>query len=108
MSKPIEVTDITFNHTVLQADKPILVDFGAVWCPPCEKLGPELDALAQELDGQLVVTTLDVDANPQTAMTYGVMGLPTLLLFKDGEPVDRIVGFQPKARLLKRLQPHLS
>jgi thioredoxin 1 len=108
MSKPIEVTDITFNNTVLQADKPILVDFGAVWCPPCEKLGPELDALAQELDGQLVITKLDVDANPETAMTYGVMGLPTLLLFKAGEPVDRIVGFQPKERLLRRLRPQLS
>ena len=108
MSKPIEVTDVAFNNTVLQADKPTLVDFSAVWCPPCEKLGPELDALAQELDGQLVITKLDVDANPQTAMTYGVMGLPTLLLFKAGEPVDRIVGFQPKERLLRRLQPQLS
>ena len=108
MAKPIEVTDSTFDTVVLQADTLTLVDFGAEWCPPCKRIEPELDVLAQELDGQLVIGKLDADENPQTVLTYGVMGLPTLILFKDGEPVDRIVGFQPKAQLLKRLQPHLS
>jgi thioredoxin 1 len=108
MATPVPVTAQTFASTVLQSEKPILVDFGADWCPPCHMLEPVLDELAQELDGHLVVGKVDVDYSPKSAMTYGVMGLPTLLLFKGGEPVDRIVGFQPKAQLLRRLQPHLA
>jgi thioredoxin 1 len=108
MTKPFAVTDQTFEATVVKAETPVLVDFGADWCPPCHRLDPVLDELAQELDGQLVISKLDVDENPHAAMHYGVMGLPTLLLFKNGEPVDRIVGFQPKAQLLKRLQLQLN
>ncbi|MCL4863584.1 MAG: thioredoxin [Caldilineaceae bacterium] len=108
MAKPIPVTDATFDDTVIQAEKPVLVDFWAEWCGPCKMIAPVLDELATELDGQLVIGKLDVDENPDTSMAYGVMSIPTLLLFKGGEPVDRIVGAQPKAQLLKRLQPHLS
>jgi thioredoxin 1 len=108
VSKPIEISDGTFADVVLQAEKPVLVDFGATWCPPCEMIAFELDDLAQDLEGQLVIGKLDVDDNPETALTYGIMGLPTLLLFKQGEPVERIVGFQPKAQLKRRVEPHLS
>jgi thioredoxin 1 len=107
MSNPIEVSDDTFADMVLQADRPILVDFGATWCPPCDMIAFELDDLAQDLDGQLIIGKLDVDDNPETSQTYGIMGLPTLLLFKNGEPVERIVGFHPKALLMRRVQPHL-
>jgi thioredoxin 1 len=108
MSNAIQVTDTTFEDQVLQSEKLILVDFWAEWCGPCKMIAPVLDELASELDGQLVISKLNVDENPDTSMAYGVMSIPTLLLFKGGEPVDRIVGFQQKPQLLKRLQPHLG
>jgi thioredoxin 1 len=108
MANHVQVTDKTFEETVLKSDKPILVDFWAEWCGPCKMIAPVLDELAGELNGQLVISKLNVDENPDTSMAYGVMSIPTLLLFKDGEPVDRIVGFQQKPQLLKRLQPHLA
>jgi thioredoxin 1 len=108
MAKPVQVTDQTFDETVINADQLVLVDFWAEWCGPCKMIAPVLEELATELDGQLVIGKLDVDENPDTSAAYGVLSIPTLLLFKDGEPVDRIVGAQPKAQLLKRLQPHLS
>ena len=108
MAKPIQVTDQTFDETVINAEQLILVDFWAEWCGPCKMIAPVLEELATELEGQLVIGKLDVDENPDTSAAYGVLSIPTLLLFKGGEPVDRIVGAQPKAQLLKRLQPHLS
>jgi len=108
MAKPVQVTDQTFDETVINAEQLVLVDFWAEWCTPCKMIAPVLEELATELDGQLVIGKLDVDENPDTSAAYGVLSIPTLLLFKDGEPVDRIVGAQPKAQLLKRLQPHLS
>ena len=108
MAKPIQVTDQTFDDTVINAEQLILVDFWAEWCGPCKMIAPVLEELATELEGQLVIGKLDVDENPDTSAAYGVLSIPTLLLFKGGEPVDRIVGAQPKAQLLKRLQPHLS
>ncbi len=108
MAAPVKVTDNSFGEIVVESDKLVLVDFGAEWCPPCKMLEPILDELANELDGKLVIGKLDVDENQDTAMTFGVMGLPTLLLFKDGAPVDRIVGYQPKPQLLARLQSHLA
>jgi thioredoxin 1 len=108
MAKPIQVTDQTFDDVVINADQPILVDFWAEWCGPCKRIAPVLEELATELEGQLVIGKLDVDENPDTSAAYAVLSIPTLLLFKGGEPVDRIVGAQPKAQLLKRLQPHLT
>ncbi|MBX3012978.1 MAG: thioredoxin [Caldilineaceae bacterium] len=108
MAAPVEVTDTTFEELVVKSDKPVLVDFWATWCGPCKMIAPVLNELANELDEQLVVGKLDIDVNQDTAMAFGVMSIPTLLLFKDGEPIERIVGFQPKAQLLARLQPHLG
>lgn len=107
MSDKLIVTDGDFESQVLKAELPILVDFWAEWCGPCKMIAPILDELADEMDGQLLIGKLDVDANPSTAMAYGVMSIPTLLLFKAGEPVERIVGFKPKDQLVSGLQSHL-
>ena len=107
MAKPIEVTDKTFEEVVLNAELPTVVDFWAVWCGPCKMIAPLLEEIAEEYAGQLQVTKLDVDTNNNAAYQYGVMGIPTLLLFKDGEEVERIVGFMPKDKLLSKLTPHL-
>lgn len=108
MSKPVQVTDSTFDEMVISADTPVLVDFWAEWCGPCKMIAPVLEELATELDGKLTIGKLDVDENQSTAMAYGVFSIPTLLLFKDGEPVERIVGFQPKPQLLSKIQNHLD
>jgi thioredoxin 1 len=107
MAKPFEVTDETFEELVLQAEEPTVVDFWAVWCGPCKMIAPLLEEIAGEYEGQLKVAKLDVDHSGQTAMQFGVMSIPTLILFKDGEAVERVVGFMPKEKLLKKLTPHL-
>ncbi len=108
MSKPVHVTDSTFEKEVLESEHPVLVDFWAEWCGPCKMIAPVLEELATEMDGKLTIGKLDVDSNQNTAMAYGVFSIPTLLLFKNGEPVERIVGFQPKPQLVSKLQAHLS
>ncbi len=108
MAKPIEITDDTFEKVVLSAELPTIVDFWAVWCGPCKMIAPVLEDIADEYEGQLQIAKLDVDHNNQSAMQYGVMSIPTLILFKDGQPVERIVGFMPKEKLLKKLTPHLE
>jgi thioredoxin 1 len=108
MATPTVVTDETFNQTVLKSDQPILVDFWAVWCGPCRMVAPVVDEIAREQEGKLKVMKLDVDDNQNTAMTYGVMSIPTLILFKNGQPVERIVGFRPKADMEKKILPHLD
>jgi thioredoxin 1 len=108
MGKPVTVTDTTFDEMVINSDTPVLVDFWADWCGPCKMIAPILDELSGELEGKLVIGKLDVDDNQSTAMAYGVMSIPTLLLFKGGEPVARIVGAKPKPALLNELKPHLS
>jgi thioredoxin 1 len=107
MGKAMAVTEDTFGEMVLKADLPTLVDFWAVWCGPCKMIAPVLDEISAEYDGKLQVVKLDVDSNGATAMQYGVMGIPTLILFKKGQPVERIVGYMPKAKLLSKLTPHL-
>lgn len=94
--EPITVTDASFDDVVLSSDKPVLVDFWAEWCPPCRALAPTLDELAGESDGRFVVAKLNVDENPRTTAGYNVSALPTIVLFRDGEPAERIVGVQPK------------
>jgi len=101
------VTDQTFDKEVLKAGKPVLVDLWAEWCAPCKMLAPILEELAREMGDKLAIAKLDVDSNPGTAMRYGVQSIPTLLLFKNGQPVERLVGYMPKDRLLARLRPHL-
>ena len=107
MAKPIEVTDKTFEEVVLNAELPTVVDFWAVWCGPCKMIAPLLEEIAQEYEGQLQVVKLDVDTNNDTAYQYGVMGIPTLLLFKEGQEVERLVGFMPKEKLLSKITSHL-
>ena len=94
------VDDAAFDTDVLASDTPVLVEFGAAWCPPCRMLAPLLDAVADERSSRLRVLTVDVDANPVTQGRYGVMSLPTLLVFIGGRPVRQVIGFMPKGRLL--------
>ncbi|MCX6040870.1 MAG: thioredoxin [Caldilinea sp.] len=108
MAKPLTITDGTFDELVVNATKPVLVDFWAEWCGPCKMIAPVLEELAGEMSGELTVAKLDVDHNQITASAFGVMSIPTLLLFKDGKPVDRIVGYQSKVALKSRLAQHFS
>ena len=108
MAKPITVTDGTFDKLVIDAEKPVLVDFWAEWCGPCKMIAPVLEEIATDLDGKLTIGKLDVDENGSTARAFGVMSIPTLLLFKGGKPVERIVGYKPKQQLLGALQRHLN
>lgn len=108
MSAPVQVSDGSFEDLVVNSETPVLVDFWAEWCGPCKMIAPILDEIAKDMDGKLVIGKLDIDVNQDTAMAFGVMSIPTLLLFKNGEPVERIVGYQPKAQLVARLQPHLG
>jgi len=104
MGKALEVTDNTFEQEVLQSTQPVLVDFWAVWCGPCRAVAPIVEELAGEYEGRLKVMKLDVDDNPRTASAYGVQSIPTLLVFKDGKPAERIVGAVPKKVIADKLQ----
>ena len=108
MAKPVAVTDSTFAQDVLTSDVPVLVDFWAEWCAPCRMIAPILEQIANEQAGALKIAKLDVDANPRVQGQFGVQGIPTLILFKGGQPVERIVGFLPKPALMGRLQKHLG
>jgi thioredoxin 1 len=100
MNTSITLTDADFEDTVLQSDLPIVVDFGAPWCPPCRAIAPILEELAGEYAGRLAVATVNIDQEPRWASTFGVTGLPTLIVFKQGQEVQRLRGAAPK-RVLK-------
>jgi thioredoxin 1 len=108
MVEPLSVTDATFEREVIQSSTPVLVDFWAEWCGPCKALAPAVHQVAQLYDGKLKVGKLDVDANMNTTMQFQVMGIPTLILFKDGQAVERITGLVSKDKLLAKLKPHLA
>lgn len=108
MADLLKVTDSTFETEVLEADEPTLVDFWASWCGPCKMVAPVVEEIAQEYSDHLRVAKMDVDSNGQTPANYGIQGIPTLILFKDGEEVARIVGFRPKNNMMEELKPHLG
>jgi thioredoxin 1 len=108
MSEIAEVTDTTFTAEVLGSDVPVLVEFWATWCPPCRMIAPVLAELARERAGTLAVRKINSDENPETTRAYQVMSLPTMILFREGEPVLTVVGAQPKARLEERLDRALA
>jgi thioredoxin 1 len=108
MSKPMEITDATFEKEVLQADKPVVVDFWATWCGPCKMIAPILEEVASEMGEKVKVTKLDVDSNGRTAGKYNIMSIPSLLFFRNGQVVDQVIGAIPKAQLLARLEKVLA
>ncbi len=108
MSEPIPVSDNSFDQTVLQAEIPVLVDFWATWCAPCRMVAPVVEELAREYEGRISFAKLDVDQNPKTASKYKIMSIPTLIVFKKGEPFSHIVGFRPKAELKRSLDTALD
>lgn len=101
------VTEANFDEKVLGSDLPVLVDFWAQWCGPCLAIGPSIDEIATEMEGQAQVFKLDVDANNDIMVRYGVMSIPALLVFKGGQEVDRHVGAAPKAKLKDLIQRHV-
>src|SRR5574341_1724985 len=100
-----QFSDATFKEDVLESDRPVLVDFTAEWCGPCHMLAPVVEKLNEEWNGVVKVGQLDIDLNVDTTMQYGVMGVPTLILFKNGQPAERLMGFMPKERILAKLGP---
>ncbi|MDD7884512.1 thioredoxin [Flavivirga sp. 57AJ16] len=103
----LEITDATFEETVLKSDKPVLVDFWAAWCGPCRMVGPIIEEISGEYEGKAVVGKVDVDANQEFAAKYGVRNIPTVLVFKDGEVVGRQVGVAPKNTYTEAIDSHL-
>ena len=105
---PVNVTDATFEAEVLQADKPVLVDFWATWCGPCKAIGPVLEEIAKEHGDRIKIAKVNIDDEQQFAAALGVMSIPFMVLFKEGKPVDRIVGAFPKRSIVSLIERHLE
>jgi len=108
MPHPLTVTDATFTEEVLESDVPVLVDFWASWCSPCKMIAPIVEELAGEYEGRVKVAKVDIDANPATPGMFGIMSIPTLMVFRGGQPAERIVGYQPKPSLKAKLDAVLA
>ena len=107
MSKPIEITDSNFEE-IIASDKPVLVDFWAEWCGPCRMVGPIVEELAADYDGKAVIGKVDVDTNPEVSAKFGIRSIPTLLVFKGGEIVDKQIGAVPKNVLSQKLDAQIA
>ncbi len=107
MSSALDINDGNFEQEVVNSSELTVVDFWAPWCGPCRKLGPVLDEVAQEFEGKIKVVKLNTDENLKTAKEYSVSGLPTLLIFKDGKAVERLVGLMPKTSIVSNIEKHL-
>ncbi len=108
MSEPVTISDANFDEAVGKATTPVVVDFWAPWCRPCQMIAPILDELAKDYGDRIKVARLNVDENPKTAGKYGVMSIPTLIVFKQAKPATQIVGFRPKAELKKSIDSVLE
>ena len=102
------ITEQSFKDEVLSADLPVLIDFTAVWCGPCKMIDPIVTQLATEWQGRVKVVKCDADQNPDLLMQYGIMGIPTLMLFKSGQLAERMTGFMPKDKLIAKIKPHIQ
>ncbi len=107
MAHPLHLTDALFEQEVINSNVPVLIDFWATWCGPCRMIAPFIDELANEYEGKAKICKLDVDNNQETAMNLGIRSIPTIVIFKGGEAVDRIIGAVPKQQIVDRLNAHL-